>query len=250
MAYVLVTGNIAVAGADKNTKVAFKNCAPLRKCRTEINEIFINKAEHINMEMPMYNLIECNDNYFDTSGRLWQFKKDEIEGDVDLTVGGSNIPNNSSSFKYKSSLITNRNYLKRAVPVKYLSNFWRSLEMSLINCKDELLLTWRTNYVLCNLVGTSTFIITDGKLYVSIVILSTVDNAKLSKLLSERFKKPFYWNKYKIIPNKKFDENDYTRELIDASYQEVKRLFLLAYRDRGGANRNTADSHRITSFQG
>ena len=105
MAYVLVTGNIAVAGADKNTKVAFKNCAPLRKCRTEINEIFIDKAEHINMEMLMYNLIECSDNYFDTSGCLWQFKKDEIEGDVDLTVGGSNTPNNRHHLSINQALL-------------------------------------------------------------------------------------------------------------------------------------------------
>ena len=93
-AYVFVTGNIAVTGANNNTKVAFKNCAPFRKCRTEINETFINEAEHINIAMPMYNLIEYSDNYSDTSGSLWQFKRDEIEGDVDLTVDGNHIPNN------------------------------------------------------------------------------------------------------------------------------------------------------------
>ena len=87
-AYVLVTGNIAVVGANNNTKVAFKNCAPFRKCRTEINETFIDEAEHINIAMPMYNLIEYSDNYSDTSGSLWQFKRDEIEGDIDLTVDG------------------------------------------------------------------------------------------------------------------------------------------------------------------
>ena len=70
-AYVLVTGNIVVVGADDNTKVAFKNCAPFRKCRTEINETFIDEAEHINIAMPMYNLTEYSDNYSDTSGRLW-----------------------------------------------------------------------------------------------------------------------------------------------------------------------------------
>ena len=87
-AYVLVTGNIAVVGANNNTKVAFKNCAPFKKCRTEINETFIDEAEHINIAMPMYNLIEYSDNYSDTSGSLWQFKRDEIEGDIDLTVDG------------------------------------------------------------------------------------------------------------------------------------------------------------------
>ena len=137
----MVTGNIVVVGADDNTKVAFKNCAPFRKCRTEINETFIDEAEHINITMPMHNLIKYSDNYSDTSGSLWQFKRDEIEGDVDLTVDGNHIPNNSSSFKYKSSLITNKNGVKIAVPLKYLSNFWRSLEMPLINCKVELTLS-------------------------------------------------------------------------------------------------------------
>ena len=62
-AYILVTGNIAVAGANNNTKVAFKNCVPFRKCRTEINDAFIDEAEHINIAMPMYNLIEYSDNF-------------------------------------------------------------------------------------------------------------------------------------------------------------------------------------------
>ena len=75
--------------------------------------------------MPIYNLIECSDNYSGTSGSLWQFKRDEIE-DVDLTVDNNHIPNNSSSFNYKSSFITDRNGVKIAVPLKYLSNFWRS----------------------------------------------------------------------------------------------------------------------------
>ena len=98
--------------------------------------------------------------------------------------------------------------------------------------------------MLPNLVGASTFTITDAKLYVRIVTLSTEDNAKLSKLLSEGFKRSVYWNKYKIIPSKTCNENDYIREVFDASYQGVKRLFVLAYRDRRGANRFTDDSYR------
>ena len=77
-AYVLVTGNIAVAGGNANTKVAFKNCSPFNKCRTEINGTFVDEADFINIAMPMYNLIEYSDNYSDTSGSLWQFKRDEI----------------------------------------------------------------------------------------------------------------------------------------------------------------------------
>ena len=156
--------------------------------------------QNINIAMPMYNLIEYSDDYFDTSGSLWQFKRDEIEGNVDLTVDDNHIPNNSSSFKYKSSFITNRNGVKIVVPLKYLSNFWRSLEMPLINFKIELSLTRDPNCILSNLVGNSTFTITDAKRYVPVVTLSTEDNAKLSKLLTKGFKISIYWNKYKIIP--------------------------------------------------
>ena len=92
-AYILVTGNINVTGGDANTKVAFKNCAPFKDCRTEINDTFVDYANFINITMPMYNLIEYSDNYSDTSESLWNFKRDEIEGDVDLTI------DNASSFK-------------------------------------------------------------------------------------------------------------------------------------------------------
>ena len=112
--YILVIGNIASVGADNNTKFAFKNCSPFRKCRIEINNTFIDEAEHINIITPMYNLIEYSDNYSDTLGRLWQFKRDEIEGNNNLSVDHDHIPNNSSSYKYKSSLIT-RNGAKIAV---------------------------------------------------------------------------------------------------------------------------------------
>ena len=105
-AHILVTGNIAVTGGDNNTKVAFKNCAPFRKCRIEINETFVDDVEHINIAMPMYNLTEYSDNYSDTSGSLWQFKRDEQPINyngafIDITA------ENSSSFKYKSNLIGN-----------------------------------------------------------------------------------------------------------------------------------------------
>ena len=72
----------------------------LKECRTEINETFVDKTKHINIAMPKCNLIEYSDNYPDTSGSLWQFKRDEIEGDIDLTVDDNHIPNNSSPFKY------------------------------------------------------------------------------------------------------------------------------------------------------
>ena len=137
----------------------------------------------------MYNLIEYSDNYSDTSSSLWQSKRDEIGGDDDLTVNAQHVPNNLSSFKYKSSFITDRNGVKIAVPLKYLGNFWRSLEMPLINCKVELSLKWYKNCILSSGGTAATFAITDTKLYISIFTLKTEDNAKLSKLFNEGFKR-------------------------------------------------------------
>ena len=244
-AYILVTGNITVTGGNANTKVAFKNCAPFIECRTEINETFFDETEHLNIAMPMYNLIEYSDNYSDTSGSLWQFKRDEIEGDVDLTVDAQHIPNNSSSFKYKSSFITNRNGVKIVVPLKYLSNFWRSLEMPLINCKVELSLTWFENCILSSAGTAATFAINDAKLYVPVVTLKTEDNVKLSKLLNEGFKRLVYWNKYKIIL--KGYDNEYIRERLDASFQGINRLFVLAYAH--GDNVTNENSYKNIFFQ-
>ena len=72
-----------------------------KKCRTEINEIFVDDAQYINIAVSMYNLIEYSDNYFDSSGSLWQFKRDKIEENNNLAV------DNLSSFKYKSNIIGN-----------------------------------------------------------------------------------------------------------------------------------------------
>ena len=75
-AFILVPGNITV-NATNNTVVAFKNCAPFCTCKTKINDIFVDEANHIYIAMPMYNLIECSDNYSDTSGSLRQFRRDK-----------------------------------------------------------------------------------------------------------------------------------------------------------------------------
>ena len=72
-AFILVTGDVTV-NADNDTDVAFKNCAPFSTCKTEINDVFIDEANHIYIAMPMYNLIDYSDNYSDTSGSLWQLK--------------------------------------------------------------------------------------------------------------------------------------------------------------------------------
>ena len=141
--------------------------------------------------MPMYNLIEYSDNYCDTSGSLWQFKRDEITNNADVSN------DNASSFKYKANLIGNtenngtENGVKIAVPLKCLSSFWRSLEMPLINCKVEFSLKWIESCVLTSASNANKVIfkITDAKLYVPIVTLSIEDNSKLTKLLNEGFKR-------------------------------------------------------------
>ena len=194
--------------------------------------------------MPMYNLTEHSDNYSDTSGGLWQFKRDEIIGNINL------INNNSSSFKCKSNLIGNTNAdgrnrnkegVKIVVPLKYLSNFWRSLEIPLINCKVELSLRWYENCVLSNVAGNSTFTITDAKLYVPVVTLKTEVNTKLSKLLTEGFKRSVYWNEHKIILEKRYNANDNIRILIDRSWQGTNGLFVLGYLND---NTSRVNSHR------
>ena len=229
----------------------FKNCTPVKDCRAEINGTFTDYVDFINITMPMYNLIEYSDNYSDTSGSLWNFKRDEIVNNADVTND-----DNAPSFKYKANLIGNtenngtKNGVKIAVPLKYLSNFWRSLEMPLINCKVELSLKWIENCVLTSAAiganadatgaDSATFKITDAKLYVPIVTLSVEDNAKLSKLLSEGFKRPIYWNKYKIIF--KNYNNEYIRERLDASFQGVNKLFVLPY--ASGDNITNENSYR------
>ena len=102
-AYILVTGNITATGGDANTRVAFKNCAPFTKCITHINDEHVDNADNLDIIMPMYNLIEYSNNYSDTSGSSWHFKRDEQH------MNNGNPANvttaDSSSFKYKSSFL-------------------------------------------------------------------------------------------------------------------------------------------------
>ena len=147
-AYMLVAGDIR-STPNADIQVIFKNCAPFEKFKTEINETFIDEADFINITMPMYNQIKYSDNYSDASVSLWQFKRDEIINNADVTND-----NKAPSFKYKASITGDtgndgtKNKAKIAVPLKYLSNFWRSLEMPLTNCKFELSRKW---YERCSL---------------------------------------------------------------------------------------------------
>ena len=197
-AYILVTGNITVKrrnAADTDdvalgaiTQAVSKICSPFKNCRTEINNTFVDNADFINITMPMHNLIEYSDNYSDTSSSLWEI--DKIDNNANVTND-----NNAPSFKYKASIIGNtksngtKNGVKIAAPLKYLSNFGRSLEVPLINCKIKLSLNWIKNCVLTSSdnANEAIFKITDTKLYVSVVTLFAEENAKLSKLLSEGF---------------------------------------------------------------
>ena len=129
---------IILVNANNNIDVAFKSCAPFSTCKTKTNDVFADEANYIYIAMPMYNLIEYSENYSDTSESLWQFKRDEASANnADLTT------NNTKSFEYKAVLVgktadaaNNNSFVKNTkiiVPLKYLSNFWRSLEMLLIN---------------------------------------------------------------------------------------------------------------------
>ena len=140
-AYILLTGDITATGGDANTKVASKNCAPFTKCVTHISNEHVDNADNLDIVMSMYNLIEYNDNYSDTSGSLWNFKRDEQNMNNEDPANVTKA--DSSPFKYKSSFFKTLEdddngvfkNVKIAVPLKYLSNFWRSLEMPLSNCK-------------------------------------------------------------------------------------------------------------------
>ena len=187
-AYILVDGTIRAANnVNNNTRLALKNCAPFFKCNLEINDEHVDTAENLDIVMPMYNLIEYSDNYQDSSARLYQYKRDEPQDDL-----ADNLATDTSrSFKYKVNLLGNPNIagnvarrnVKIVVPLKYLSNFFRSLQMPLINCKIKLNLTWKKECVLStdndvaapNLGNNPVFIINDTKLYIPVVTLTKED---------------------------------------------------------------------------
>ena len=220
----------------------------------QINGTFVDYANFINIAM----LIEYSDNYSDTSGSLWCFKRDEV-------ANNANVANNDNapSFKYKANLIGDteadgtKQRIKVAVLLKYLSNFWRSLEIPLINCKVEISLNWIENCVLTTAevganadttgVNSATFKITDVKLYLPVVTLSVGDNLKLTKQFDKGFKRSVYWKEYKVIDNKKVEitnanDEEPMRELLSSSYQGVKILFALAYDNTAGDNHVSVDS--------
>ena len=141
--------------------------------------------------MPMYNLIEYSDNYSKTSGSLGQYYNDEPNDDLA----------NSESFKSKVKITGNTPanlntiVVEIIVLLKYLTSFWKTLEMPLINCDVDLSLTWSKDCVITNSTGAGKFEIKETKLYVSVVILSTQNNAKLLQQLKSGFRRTVNWNK-------------------------------------------------------
>ena len=249
-AYILVKGTISVndtAAGDainnnnnnnnnNNRKVIFKNCAPFTNCISEINNTQIDNAKDIDIVIPMYNLIEYSDNYAKTTGSLWQYCKDipARNNNNELVAFTENSLTDSFNFKEKITGQTGDDGTKDVeimVPLKYLSNFWRTLEMPLINCEVNLILTWSSTCVIFSTGDANqaaTFAITDTKLYVPVVTLSTQENTKLLQQSKSGFKRVINWDKYLSKPELSA-QNPNLNHLNEPSFQGVKRLFVLAF---------------------
>ena len=155
-AYIVVKGTITVEGnvndhKRRNKKLTFKNDAPFRSCISKINNTFIDNAEDLDFVMPMHNLLEYSKIFSITSGSLWNYYKGEINDDANENT--NNMINNNKTIT--SKFIENETKVIRSTPnnnnildaelafrKKYLSNFWRSLDLRLIKCKTELDLSW------------------------------------------------------------------------------------------------------------
>ena len=176
-AYILVKGKITLTGRgadaaarqqdERDKGVAFKNCAPFTNCISEINNTQEDNVKDIDIVMPMYNLIEYSDNYVKTSGSLWQYFRDEPDDNL------ADPESFKSKIKIRGKTPNNDNEkdVQIMVPLKYLSNFWRTLEMPLINCEINLILTWSSACVITNSTGAGRFTISDTRLYVPVVTL-------------------------------------------------------------------------------
>ena len=163
-AYIVVKGRISVRGTNdankRNKKLTFKNNAPFRSCISKINNTFIDNAEDLDIVMPMYNLLEYSDKYSRTSGSLRNYCKDKVKDSANEDNDANNFIINSSkiktskSFEYKTKLIgstPNNDYrLHTAVVVslRYLSNFWKSIDSPSVNSEKELDVSWSRSCVI------------------------------------------------------------------------------------------------------
>ena len=233
-AYIIVKGTIAVnntaaAGANANNtnkKVAFKNCAPFTNCISEINNTQVDNAKNIDIVMPIYNLIEYNDNFSKTSGSLWQCCKDITAVNNNGEIVNFAVNNLTDSFNFKAKMTgqtgdDGTKDVEIMVPLRYLSNFWRTLEMHLVNCGINLILTWSEN---CVIVSTDianqneTFAISNTKLHVPVVTLSTQDNSKLPQQLKYGLKRVISWNKYLSKPEL-LTQNPNLNHLVEPTFK-------------------------------
>ena len=210
--------------------------------------------------MSMYNLLEYSKNYRKTIGSLYNYYRDELSDDAD----DNNFDNikvvNSNKFKYKNKIIgntynvnagadgydVNKNgtqEVELTIPLKYLGNFWRALNIPLISCEVSLELKWDKNCVITSLEQrdtgggnrdnaptSATLSITDCKLYVRAVTLSKDDETKLLTNLKSGFKREIIWNKYRSQMTTEAVNNN-LNILIDPTFSNVNRLFVLAYQN-------------------
>ena len=221
-AYIPFKGNITVnnktadgaAANDTVKKVIFKNCAPFTNCISKINNEQIDNAQCIDIVMSMYNLIEYSENYSKKSGNLWQCCKEIPAVSNNGAVVDFDGTNNTDSLKFKTKItgktrdgnngtIAGRVDIEIMVPLKYLSYFWRALDMPLITCEIEFISSSSAN---CVIIYTNvnnqvpTFTITETNLYVPVVTLSTQDNSKLLPQLQNGSKRIIIWYKYLAKP--------------------------------------------------
>ena len=269
--YILVKGTITVTAPGvnnnannirdkRNRPVILKNNAQFVCCVTRINGELIEDADDLDIVMSMYNLLEYSKNYRKTIGSLYNYYRDELSNDAD----DNNFDNiqvvNSHTFKYKNKIIGNTynvnagadgydvdkngtQEVELAIPLKYLGNFWRALNIPLISCEVSLELKWDKNCVITSLeqrdIGGgnrdnaptgATLGITDCKLYVPAVTLSKDDETKLLTNLKSGFKIEIIWNKYRSQMTTEAINNN-LNILIDPTFTNVNRLFVLAYQN-------------------
>ena len=200
----------------------------------------------------MYNLIEYNDNHSKTSGSFWQYCQEIPAVNNAGNIVDFNGANATDSVNFKAKMLIQK-MLKTGqanndgiinveimFPLKYLSNFWKTLEMPLINCEVELILTWSAGCVIIytDVVNQNpAFTITETNLYVPAVTLSTEDNSKLLPQLKSGFKKSISLNKYLPKPEL-LAQNANLNHLIEPSFQGINRPFVLAFEN---------DAQRITN---
>ena len=267
--YILVKGTITVNGIvngaeneilRRNRPLILKNNAPFASCMAKINNEFIEDADDLDIVILMHNLLEYNKNYRKTIGSLYNYYRDELSDDNNP----NNFPNtnvvSSNTFKYKNKITGNtynvaesaaghnanrvgKQQVELVIPLKYLDNFWRALNIPLISCEVFLELKWNKNCVITSLEqrqvdagppvvnGTTTgatLDINDCKLYVPVVTLSKDDEIKLLADLKSGFTREVIGNKCRSQMTTEAINNN-LNILIDPTFTNVNRLFNLAY---------------------